>query len=139
MEFVDVLHKRQSTRKFQNREVSDELIREIVQLAGLAPSAGNLQAFRVVIVRDKITSISAPVSLVICATPEVSASKYGERGRSLYAVQDATIFAAYIQLVITNYGLSSVWIGAFNEGKISRSLHLDEHLRPIAMILLGYS
>lgn len=139
LRFEDVLKKRRSIRKFRDTDVPDDKIRDILELANLAPSAGNRQAFKVAIVRDqKLTNVESPVTLVICADPEESAAKYGERGRTLYALQDATIFAAYLQLVIVEKGLASVWIGAFREGKIKRQLGLGEELRPIAIIPLGY-
>lgn len=139
MKFKDVLRKRWSIRQFQDTDIPNSKIREILELANLAPSAGNRQSFKVVMVRGKkLTSVEAPVNLVICADLEESAAKYGERGRNLYSIQDATIFAAYLQLVIVDMGLASVWIGAFRESRIKKELGLDERLRPIAIIPLGY-
>ncbi|MCX6765662.1 MAG: nitroreductase family protein [Candidatus Moranbacteria bacterium] len=152
MEFENVLRTRQSVRKFQGKEIPRETLQKILELASRAPSAGNLQAFKVVIIKDEAmrkklskaaldqqSVAEAPVNLVICAVPEESAAKYGERGRTLYAIQDATIFAAYIQLTATNLGLSSVWVGAFDEGKVSDILGLEENMIPLAIIPLGFS
>lgn len=138
-------------RKFKDEEVPDEKIRKILELASLAPSAGNLQAFRIVIAKDKnireglsgaalsqSSVAEAPVNLVICAVPEESAVKYGDRGRELYSVQDATIFAAYIQLAATSLGLSSVWVGAFDEEEVAGTLELKENIKPVAIIPIGY-
>lgn len=47
----------------------------------------------------------APVCLVFCADPARSAATFGERGARLYAVQDATIAAAYAQLAIVAAGM----------------------------------
>jgi len=139
MKFKDVLKRRQSIREFKDTDIPDKKIRKMLRLAGLAPSAGNRQAFKVVVViKGRLTNIKAPVELVVCAAPEVSGIKYGDRGRNLYSIQDATIFAAYLQLVITDMGLASVWIGAFREGRIKKELGLDDSLRPIAIIALGY-
>lgn len=143
MNFCDVIRSRHSIRKFLDKSVPDTLITEILELAKLAPSAGNLQAYKVVVVKDKevkkaLHSIEAPVFLIICALPEVSAERYGERGRNLYSIQDATIFASYIQLAAVDLGLATVWIGAFNENKVRRMLELGRETRPIAIIPLGY-
>lgn len=151
MEFEDALKARRSVRKFKDEKIPDEKIRKVLELANSAPSAGNLQAFRVVIVKDKnireglsgaalgqSSVAEAPVNLVICAVPEESAVKYGDRGRELYSLQDATIFAAYIQLAATSLGLSSVWVGAFDEDEVEEVLRLEENIRPIAIIPLGY-
>lgn len=138
MNFLDVLEKRRSIRQFQNVKIPDEIINNIIELASLAPSAGNLQAFKVVISKLDLSSYGSPIDLVICASPDESVMKYGERGRDLYSIQDATIFGAYIQLVAIEFGLSSVWVGAFNEEKIKKLLNLDENLRPIVIIPIGY-
>ena len=143
MELKKVIQKRYSIRSFQNIEVHTKRIEEIFELARLAPSSGNFQSFRVVVVKDsdtkkKLSHIEAPVILVICAVPEEQAIRYGDRGRNLYAIQDATIFAAYCQLITVDLGLASVWVGAFRESKVREILGLDDNLRPIALMPLGY-
>jgi nitroreductase len=143
MNFFDVVKTRYSIRQFLDKDVPDILIEKVLELSKLAPSAGNLQAYKVVIVKDEETKkrlhpIGAPVFLIICALPEVSAARYGDRGRNLYSIQDATIFASYIQLAAVDLGLATVWIGAFRENGVREILKLGTDLRPLAMILLGY-
>ncbi|MEW6202204.1 MAG: nitroreductase family protein [bacterium] len=153
MELKEVLQYRRSVRKFLPRTVNDALLEEILRTAQRAPSAGNLQAYRVKIVRGdeeknalreatmrrQESLTSAPVVLVICAKGAESAEKYGERGATLYAVQDATLYAAYVQLALTDRGLSSVWVGAFSEEDVRTALSLPPALRPIIMLPLGYA
>jgi len=62
----------------------------------------------------------APVVLVFLADEERSATKYHDRGRHLYAVQDATIAAVYAQLALQAAGLASCWVGAFHEDDVAR-------------------
>jgi nitroreductase len=151
MEFEDVLRKRRSIREFQKKDIPSDIIERILKLANLSPSAGNLQARKVIVVRDekikeKLVKASldqdfiaeAPVVFVILADLEESAQKYGQRGRKLYSLQDATIFTSYLQLVITFLGLASCWVGAFNEEKVSDVLGIREGLKPLAIIPLGY-
>lgn len=152
MEFKEILQKRKSTRRFQDREVLDKDIKQILEMANTSPSAGNLQARSVIIARDKQTKeelcsaalgqssvIEASVVLVVSANLGESMAKYGERGKNLYAVQDATIFVAYAQLAATSLGLSSVWIGAFNEDDVRDALGLDNNIIPIALLPIGYA
>jgi len=138
MDLMTAILNRRSVRRYADRAVPSELLDEILRLAAEAPSAGNLKAYQVVVTKSQLTKVKAPVSLVVCALPEVSAKRYGKRGRNLYAVQDATIFGAYAQLVAVSLGLSSVWIGAFREGRVRQELGLEVGIRPIAIILLGY-
>ena len=138
MELKEVIEKRRSVRKYSTRPVANEDIAEILRLAYMAPSAGALRPYRVVTTKQRLTNYDAPVHLVICALPEQSARRYGNRGRSLYAIQDATIVGAYIQLLAVDMGMATVWVGAFKEGRIKRDLDLPKDWRPIALMPIGY-
>lgn len=152
MDFEDVLIKRHSIRKFQEKEIPEKKIEKILELANLSPSAGNLQARSVVIIKDKKIKekvsrvaldqhfiLEAPLVFVICANLEESAQKYGKRGRELYSIQDATIFASYLQLAITSFNLASCWVGAFDEIELKEILDLPEKMWPIAIIPSGFA
>lgn len=138
MEFKTVVNKRFSMREYHPAEVAENFIRETVELAKLAPSAGNLQSYKVYITKEQVCHVAAPISFVICADPERSASRYGDQGKNLYAIQDATIFGAYLQLAIVDAGLATAWVGSFREGKIKRQLKIPDNLKPVAIITMGY-
>jgi len=152
MEFFEVVQRRQSIRKFHATPVAEEQLRHILEAANQAPSAGNLQAYQIIVVKDpalkaKLDAATGnqgsvaqvPVVLVFCAHPERSAARYGSRGEELYCVQDATIACAYAQLAATALGLASVWIGAvFEPETVKEALGLTEDLWPIALLPLGY-
>ena len=80
----------------------------------------------------------APACLVFCAVPEEAAPRFGARGRELYALQDATIAAAYAQLASVAAGLGSTWVGYFDSAAVSAALDLDPTRVPVAMLSLGY-
>lgn len=136
MTLEEIIKKRKSVRSFKSIDVSDEILEQIISLARLAPSAGAIRGYEVIITKEKITRIDAPVYLVICTNPEKYAKRYGERGKNLYSIQDATIVGAYIQLLLVDKGLDSCWIGAFSERRIRKALNIN--LRPIAIIAIGY-
>ena len=87
---------------------------------------------------DQEEVAQAPLVIISCADPEQSASKYGTRGRELYAIQDATIATQNIWLAATAMGLGTVWVGAFNEKKVAKLLDLPSTMRPIASLPIGY-
>jgi nitroreductase len=138
MDFEKTVKQRSSIRQFKKVPVPPKIVRQAIELAKLAPSAGNLQAYKVVITKEKIGNVDAPLYLVICADSKKSASRYGDRGKNLYAIQDATIFAAYLQLALVNHGLASCWVGAFSEGRLKTQLKIPDNLKPIAIISVGY-
>jgi nitroreductase len=64
--------------------------------------------------------------------------RFGERGRGLYSVQDATIACAYAQLAATALGLGSVWVGAFDPDEVRKIVGLPEAQQPVAILPIGY-
>lgn len=138
MEFKAVIEKRRSVRKYRTDPVPEDLLAEMVRLATQAPSAGALRAYEIIVTDEQLTPYKAPMSFVICAVPRISAKRYGKRGEQLYAIQDATIVGAYLQLIAVDMGLSTVWVGAFREGRVRQALQLGDDLRPIAIIPVGY-
>lgn len=152
MQFGDVIAARRSVRAYAPRGVEPAQLRAILKAGAEAPSAGNLQAYRVVIVEAARTRralaeaahgqgflAEAPVVLVFCADAARSRARYGERGASLFAIQDATIAAAYAQLAAIDHGLSSCWAGAFDERRVTSLLELPAgQLRPVALLAIGH-
>lgn len=152
MEFFETVAARRSIRAFEKKEVEREKINQLLEAVNQAPSAGDLQAYEVVLVKDQhikeaLASAAfgqyfiamAPLVLVFLADSARSSAKYGNRGASLYAIQDATIAAAYAQLAATALGLGSVWVGAFEENAVAKLVRASEWQKPIAIIPVGYA
>ncbi len=151
-DFFETVRHRHSIRKYQaDMPVEAEKLHAILEMACAAPSAGDLQAYRIFVVRDPQERqalaqaahhqgfiAEAPVCLVFCADPARSASEFGERGKRLYALQDTTIAAAYAQLAIVAAGMGSTWVGYFEEDQVCVALNLEPGLMPLALLSLGY-
>ncbi len=149
-ECLELIFNRVSIRKFKKDMIDDDTIRLLLEAANAAPSAGNLQARDFVIVKEKKLKLElakaslnqmfiaeAPVVIVVCANYPRSMRIYGERGK-LYAEQDATAAVENLLLAVTALDLGAVWVGAFDEAKVSELLNLPEYVRPIAIIPIGY-
>jgi nitroreductase len=148
MDFFEVVDRRKSVRAFRDKPVDPDALDRILATLARAPSAGNLQAYEVVLARRPETKVAlaraahdqdfiaeAPVILVFCASPRRSGARYGARGRELYCVQDATIAAAYAQLAAVAQGLATVWVGAFDAAAVAR---IVGGLAPVCIMPLGY-
>jgi nitroreductase len=151
MDFFDVVAHRHSIRAFKTVDVEREKIDRILETANRAPSAGDLQAYRIYLVRkqEHLAALAraalgqtfvcrAPLALVFCAVPARSAAKYGRRGQQLYALQDATIACAHAQLAATALGLGSTWVGAFDEEAVRQAIGIAPNEIPIAILPVGY-
>lgn len=149
--FATVRH-RHSVRHFQgDMPVEPEKLNAVLEIASAAPSAGGLQAYRMVVIEsqaarqqlakaahDQLCLAEAPLTLAFLAEPARSEQTYGERGRALYATQDATIAAAYAQLAAVAAGLACGWVGSFDDDRVRAVLGCDTSLTPIALIPIGY-
>ena len=148
-EFFDFLTTRCSVREYGKEPVTPEEVEYILDCASTAPSAGNLEAWDVVLVIDEgekeILSHAAydqphienaAVLFAVCANYVRSMSRYGERG-ILYAVQDATIACTYMMLAAHSIRLQSCWVGAFDEDEVRQVLKLPQHVRPVAILCVG--
>ena len=131
--------------------MEDAKLKQIFEAANMAPSAGNLQAYQVRVVRDQSKKnalakaahgqdflAQAPICLVFCADPNRSAAKYGKRGSELYSIQDATIAATFAMLATVDLGLATVWVGDFDEKKVQQAVGVKS-IRPVSILPLGYS
>ena len=151
MELFEAIKNRRSIRKFKDEVPDDELIEKIVEAGIWAPSAGDLQSWDAVIVKDEQKKVQiavaayvqefvakAPVLIVMCANTASAGARYGERGRELYCIQDASCAALNMMLRAYDLGLGSAWVGAFKEEDIAAELDLPAHVRPVALIPIGY-
>jgi nitroreductase len=152
MEFFDVLRERHSIRVYTDQIVEPGALQQMLEAINRAPSAGNLQGFEIYLVcnaerkaalvraaHDQEFLAQAPIVLIFCAHAARSAGKYGRRGKDLYCLQDATIACTYAMLSATALGLSTVWVGSFDEDKVRRAICAPESHRPVAMLPIGYA
>lgn len=151
MDFFDVISKRRSVRQFlPDKNVTDDQLTRILEAATLAPSAGNAQCWKFIVVRDKQLKSSlateaghqlfidqAPLAVVVCADLDKAGEKYGERGRSVYALQETAAAIENILLSAEALGLGACWIGSFDETEAARILKLPRSLRPVAIVPIG--
>jgi len=151
LDFFDTVENRRSVRAYLSKEIEEDKLKRILTALLRAPSAGNLQAYCVFVVKNqKIREnlaraafgqhfiAEAPISLVFCALPDKSSAKYGKRGAELYCIQDATIAASYAQLAATAVGLATCWVGAFDDDAVKKILSLKKE-KPVAILTLGYA
>jgi nitroreductase len=152
MEFQEVIAKRRSVRHFNTRlDVSDAVIEELLDAAVTAPTAGNIQPWRFIVVRSPEArerlaqamgqrwATAAPVVIVVCVDPRPCAARYGERGEALYAIQDSAAAVTNILHSCVDHGLASCWIGAFDDDAVRDALGVASPITPIAVLPIGVS
>jgi len=158
MEFEQVVRARRSIRKFTNAEVSDELVKSLLDCAARAPSSMNGQPWCFIVVRNAETKKrlaeikdkfcppekrqysagflrEAPVLVITC----VERAKSFDRG-----VENGVLATAHLLLAAANQGLTSVYLSAYKDGtpevaeEIRAILGLPADIDPITLVPLGY-
>ncbi len=144
-----LLTRRYSCRRFAATPLTQAQLRHILEAAIWAPSAGNVQPWRFIVVTSAELKLrlaraahqdfvaEAPVVIAVCAVPGESARRYGERGRSLYCLQDTAAATLNILLAATELDLGACWVGAFEEPAVAAVLDLAPAWRPVALVPVG--
>lgn len=144
MNFEELVHKRQSVRKFRTEKITKEELNKILSVANLAPTAKNLQPQKIYVVEteeglNKIDLCSpcrynAPLVLIVCGNKNIAFSK---DNHSTYEI-DASIVATHIILEAANINIGSVWVEMFDKEKIKELFNLGDGIEPVCIIPLGY-
>jgi len=151
MDAIDCIYSRRSCRKFLQKPMDFQTVLDLIEAGTKAPSLGNIQDYRFVIVsdQDKINHIAehcteqywiaeAPLLIVVASDTERSEEYYGLRGQRLYSIQNASAATQNILLAAHAKGLGACWIGSFDEEYVQDALNMPEHIRPQAIIPVGY-
>ncbi len=147
MDVMEAIKKRCSVRSYQDRSVEKEKLEMILEAARLAPSAGNRQEWRFIIVEDKNTrqrltkaaknqvSVSqAPVIIACCAETDNYTMTCGQLAYTI----DLAIAIEHMALKATEEGLGTCWIGAFYEDQVKEILGIPKDIRVVQLLILGY-
>jgi len=141
MDVFEVIKTRRSIRKYKLEPISDEKMNMILEAARLAPSAGNRQPWRFILVQDvhrkkalaKLANdqtflSDAAVIVAAVGDPEISA-RWHEK--------DTMIALEHMVLAATALGYGTCWIGAFDEDKIKHLLKIPEKMKIVALLPIG--
>lgn len=148
MELMEAIRTRRSIRKFEDRPVPEEMIRDILDAAMMAPSAGNAQPWQFVIVTDRSVLDSmqdmhphirmvtqARLGILICG--DLGLEKF--KG---YWVQDCSAAMQNMLLAIHAKGLGAVWTGVYPmEERVAlfkEKFDLPKHVIPLGFVPIGW-
>jgi nitroreductase len=167
MEFDELVKERRSIHYFEPDAVSEADLMHILEAARWAPSAGNNQPWRFVIVRNpeilekiwetttgievpisskrtiKVTPQNfmkkAPVVVVVCTDTQAYKGKPNNIFADRFCIQDSAIATMNLLLAVANLGLGACWIGMYREEALSEVLKLPATIRPVAIVPIGHT
>ena len=151
MDAVECIVTRRSIRRFLDVPVDFETMTHILEAGALAPSSGNVQDWKFVVVtkKDLMKKLSehslgqecvhnAAFLVVICCEPATTERHYGLRGQRLYTIQNCAAAAENMLLMAHALGLGGTWVGAFDEEKVREILNIEKWARPQSIMAFGY-
>jgi len=146
MDIYGLIRLRKSVRSYLPREVEGEKLARILEAARLAPSAGNRQEWRFIVVKDaenrrKLADSTkhkfiaeAPVILVCCAETDKHLMPCGLHSFPI----DVAIAMDHITLAAVAEGLGTCWIGGFDAEKAKEAAGVPEDVVVVQLMPLGY-
>ena len=146
---MDIIESRKSVRSYKSQEIEEEKLNYILEAFRKAPSAKNLQPWKLVVVKNRniIKDLAiacnnqtfleeAPVLIAACANEEEA---YGRMGGYLTSYPiDIGLALEHLILAATEQGLGTCWIGAFKEQLVKDILKVPEDVRVVALTPVGY-
>jgi len=151
LDVLEAINARRSIRSYRGDPVPEAMVLKVLEAATKAPSAGNVQPFKIVLVRgasgrselakaawDQGFVAEAPVVIVFLVDLNEASGRYGSRGRELYSLLDVGAAIENLMLAAQENGLGTCWVGAFKEEEVARALNLPSDLRPVSIVSLGY-
>lgn len=151
MDVFEAFRNRRSIRKYLDVPVEWDKVGSILEAGRLAPSSGNLQAWKFIVVRDfkkrkLIADASAqqywmeqaPVHIVIVGVFNKHQRFFGDRGKDLYVIQDCAMAAMQMMLAAHALSLGSCFVTAINEETIGEIILIRGGARPMGVLTIGY-
>ena len=146
---MELIETRRSIRSYKDQEIEEDKLNYVLQAFRKAPSAKNLQPWKLVVIKNKkiLKDIAiacnnqtfmeeAPVIIAACAKEEEA---YGMMGGYMNSYPiDIAIALEHLILAATEKGLGTCWIGAFKEQLVKDILGVPENVRVVALTPLGY-
>ncbi|MGO0907458.1 nitroreductase family protein [Clostridioides difficile] len=145
MNFVEIAKTRYSCRNYQDKKVEKEKLEKILEVARIAPTGGNRQPQRLIVIQEteglnKVSKAAniydAPLAIIICGDKDTVWTRPFD-GKQLTDI-DTSIITDHMMLQATELGLASVWVCYFKPDVIRAEFNLPDNLEPVNILLIGY-
>lgn len=150
-QLMELLRTRRTYRRFEQREIGQEIVDEILAAARLASSAANRQPLSYIVVKEpeKVADVFACTRWAGALPPEQGQPKEGERPVLFIAVvenldinrdcdTDAGLAISNMTLAAWNRGVGSCMIGACDRAALSGMFGLTQDQKLHTVVAFGY-
>jgi len=156
-DFMDILKSRRSVRRFEEKDIPEDLLREVLESVQWSPSWANTQCWEIIRVKDQAIKeklqetiapknpatkavTGAPVVLALCGKKgtsgyykDIEVTKFGD-----WYMFDLGIACQSLCLAAHARGLGTVIVGLFDHLKAKKVLGVPDEYELVALIPVGY-
>ncbi|MCW4048125.1 MAG: nitroreductase family protein [Candidatus Bathyarchaeota archaeon] len=145
MNVYEAIQTRRSVRKYKPGPVTDEDLKKILTAAQLAPSAGNKQPWRFIVVRDtekikKLAEIASKQMWIADAGVVIACLAVDKKSPEVYerwVERDVMSAVEHMVLTAWDLGYGTCWIGAFKQTDVKEYLGIPEKMTVINLLPIG--
>lgn len=145
MNVFEAIKTRKSVRKYKPQPIPEDHLKQIMTAAQLAPSAGNKQPWRFILVKDpetkmKLGTIARNQTWISDAGVIVAALAMDKKSPEVYerwAEKDVMTAVEHMVLAAWELGYGTCWIGAFNEDQVKELLKVPKEMAVINLLPIG--
>lgn len=145
MNVLEAIQTRRSIRKYKDEPIPDLDLKKILEAARIAPSAGNKQPWRFVVVkgedkRRKLGEIAHGQKWISDAGVIVAALAMDPKDPSVYerwVERDVMTAVEHMVLAAWELGYGTCWIGAFSEDEVKELLGVPDEMTVVNLLPIG--
>ncbi len=146
MDVAEAIRTRYSCRDYQDKPIEKDKLDAVLEAARQAPSAKNLQDWRLVVVTDREarkrlavaannqTFIEDAGAIIVACTISDHVMRCGQAIGPI----DVSIALEHICLQATELGLATCWIGSFYPDQVRPIVGIPEEIEIVELMALGY-
>ena len=143
MNVFEAIKTRRSIRKYKPKSIPEDHLKQIMTAAQLAPSAGNRQPWRFILVKDPETKNKLGIAArnqtwisdayVIVVALAMKGPEVYER----WAERDVMTAVEHMVLASWELGYGTCWIGAFDGDQVKGLLKVPKEMAVIVLLPIG--
>jgi len=149
MELWDAIRGRRSVRAYTNAPVGRETLDRLIEAALWAPTGGNAQTWRFIVVTEparlaRLRVVSPgllgdpPAVIAVCADLHEARRLGSTLGETFLAPTDAAMAAENVLLAAWAEGLGTCVIASFHRAAAKRLLELHNGVEPLLLVSVGH-
>jgi nitroreductase len=145
MNVIETITTRRSIRKYKSEPIPEKDLKIILEAAQQAPSAGNKQPWKFIVVRDnetkkKLAEKARKQLWIGDAGVVIAALAMDKKDPSIYerwAERDVMTAVEHMVLTAWELGYGTCWIGAFEQNDIKEELDIPKEMTVISLLPIG--